>query len=440
MLSDTVTGVPMVMHPTGLGKGLDALIRETSENKTSAGSKTLLLRNIIPNPNQPRRTFDQEALEELAASIKSQGLLQPILVRPLGPTHPGKYEIVAGERRWRASKMAGLLEVPVLIKNFTEQDMRAAALIENLQREDLNPLEEALALYGLKEEFNLSQDELAQKIGKSRPAVANSLRLLSLPKHVQESLASGKLSAGHARALLSVSDPEAQSALHELIQHDSLSVREAEGLASIWKEHGTFNLVSPTSPHSPADDTADGFPQNSEQPAGGYETAGQKHKKSVKSQSARLMEAQNHIGSLFQAPVKITGKEEKGKISISFNSREELEALLDRLSEFALQGQNALALPSSRKKQLFSQSRTALGESERTALEGNGNMALKSSGNKKLSGKKQTALDGSSNKALSGRSQQALRQTAYQSEDRESEKYASESAGADREPVKQGRG
>lgn len=430
----------MAMHPTGLGKGLDALIRETSENKTSAGSQTLLLRNIVPNPNQPRRTFDEESLNELAASIKSQGLLQPILVRPLGPTQPGKYEIVAGERRWRASKKAGLTEVPVLIKSFTEQDMRAAALIENLQREDLNPLEEALALYSLKEEFHLSQDELAQKIGKSRPAVANSLRLLSLPEHVQQSLASGKLSAGHARALLSVSDPKAQSALHELIQHDSLSVREAEGLAAIWKEHGTFSLTPQKPSVLPAEDATAEAASPFQEESAENKRVKQPHKATTKtkSQSARLMEAQDRIGSIFQVPVKVTGKEEKGKISISFNSREELEELLNKLSEFALTGRNAPALPSSRKKQIPSQSLVALEESDCPALEGNGNAALKSSGNKKLSAKKQAALDGSSNKALSGRNQQALRQSAPLPENPQPGNLVAETVDIDSNLAKQG--
>ena len=131
----------MALHPSGLGKGLEALIRERHEEKESSGVQTLPLTSLIPNPSQPRRHFSEKALEELATSIKSQGLLQPLLVRPIGPAQPGKYEIVAGERRWRACQMAGLTEVPVLIKALSSQDTLAAALIENLQREDLNPLE-----------------------------------------------------------------------------------------------------------------------------------------------------------------------------------------------------------------------------------------------------------------------------------------------------------
>lgn len=309
----------MALSSIGLGKGLDALIRETSESRPdSSNNQMLALKDIVPNAKQPRKIFEENSLAELAESIRSQGLLQPILVRPLGPGQSGKYEIVAGERRWRASQLAGLTEVPVFIRSLSEQDTLVAALIENLQREDLNPMEEAIGLQNLKDEYGLSQDELAQKIGKSRSAIANSLRLLSLPESAQQNLAAGRLSAGHARTLLSLNSPEAQEELQEIILQNNISVREAEGLASIWKETGSFVLAQA------------GITTPTGKPVLG--NAGSlSHRRATKPQSARLLEAQNRISQMFQMPVRVTGKDDKGKISFSYNSREELELLLSRL-------------------------------------------------------------------------------------------------------------
>lgn len=311
----------MALPPLGLGKGLDALIRETSESRPDTSNQMLAIRDIIPNAKQPRRNFDDGALAELAESIRSQGLLQPILVRPIGPAQPGKYEIVAGERRWRASQLAGLTEVPVYIRSLSEQDTLTAALIENLQREDLNPMEEAIGLQSLKDEFGLSQDDLAKKIGKSRSAIANSLRLLSLPESARKNLADGNLSAGHARTLLSLTTPDAQEELQAIILKHNISVREAEGLVAIWKERGRFEL--PQNAFLPG--TEQDTPQRSTPPVPAAKKA------RAKPQSARLLEAQNKISNIFKVPVRVTGKDDKGKISFSYNSQKELESLLERL-------------------------------------------------------------------------------------------------------------
>lgn len=325
----------MATQPLGLGKGLDALIRETHDGRESAGATSLALDDIRPNPAQPRREFGEKALEELAASIRSQGLLQPLLVRPLGPSAPGKYEIVAGERRWRASRMAGLTEVPVLVRSFSAKDTLAAALIENLQREDLNPVDEALGLQMLKEEFSLSQDDLAQTIGKSRSAIANSLRLLSLPESMRPLLAEGKLSPGHARALLSVTEAKAQEYLKNVILESRISVREAEGLAAGWKATGRFELAMLNlEGHSGQEEKeAAPAPADPDREAAAPE-AGETAKmptRPQKPQSAILLDIQNRMTQLYQTQVKVTGRESRGKISFSYASKEELESLLQRL-------------------------------------------------------------------------------------------------------------
>ncbi|MDI3281045.1 MAG: ParB/RepB/Spo0J family partition protein [Bacillota bacterium] len=182
---------------------------------------------ISPNPYQPRKHFDEEKLEELAASIKEHGVLQPLLVRRVG----SGYQLIAGERRWRAAQRAGLAEVPVLVRELDEATMMKIALVENLQREDLNPLEEAEAYQRLLQEFKMTQEEIAGAVGKSRSAIANALRLLNLPPEIQASLAEGKITAGHARALLSLGDEEAQLAAWRKVLEQGLTVREVEALA-----------------------------------------------------------------------------------------------------------------------------------------------------------------------------------------------------------------
>lgn len=208
----------------GLGKGLNAIFIE-NDSEDNGGSVTLKISEIEPNREQPRKEFDEKALSELAESISKHGLLQPLLVRPLTL---GGYQIVAGERRYRACRMAGLTEVPVIIRELGESETMELALIENLQREDLTPLEEALGYKVLMDEHGFSQEEVAQSVGKSRPAVANALRLLKLPESISEYLKDGRISAGHARALLTLEDEELMKELAEEIVNKDLSVRQVE--------------------------------------------------------------------------------------------------------------------------------------------------------------------------------------------------------------------
>ena len=216
----------MAKRPGGLGKGLGAIFIE-NDNEESNGAVKLKISEIEPNRSQPRKDFDEEALSELADSISKHGLLQPILVRPLTL---GGYEIVAGERRYRASRMAGLTEVPVIIRELSEAETMELALIENLQREDLTPLEEAQGYDALISEHGFTQDEVARSVGKSRPAVTNALRLLKLPESVAEYLREEKISAGHARALLTLPHEDVMKTVCEQIIKDDLSVRQTEKL------------------------------------------------------------------------------------------------------------------------------------------------------------------------------------------------------------------
>lgn len=208
----------------GLGKGLNAIFIE-NDSEDNNGSVTLKISEIEPNRSQPRKEFDEKALSELAESISKHGLLQPLLVRPL-PL--GGYQIVAGERRYRACRMAGITEVPVIIRELGDTETMEIALIENLQREDLTPIEEALGYQVLIEEHGFSQEEVAQSVGKSRPAIANSLRLLKLPQSILDLVSDGKISAGHARALLTLEDEKLMQDLAEEIIKKDLSVRQVE--------------------------------------------------------------------------------------------------------------------------------------------------------------------------------------------------------------------
>ena len=211
----------------GLGKGLDTIFAE-NETEDSNSSVMLKISEIEPNSSQPRKDFDENSLSDLAQSISQHGLLQPLLVRPL-PI--GGYQIVAGERRYRACRMAGLTEVPVTIRELSDTETMELALIENLQREDLSPIEEALGYKALIDEHGFSQEEVATSVGKSRPAIANSLRILKLPDSVLEYVKQDKISAGHARALLMLDNEEDMLELAELIYKKDLSVRQAEKLA-----------------------------------------------------------------------------------------------------------------------------------------------------------------------------------------------------------------
>lgn len=211
----------------GLGKGLDAIFIE-NDSGDSGGSVFLKISEIEPNREQPRKDFNEETLRELADSIAEHGVIQPLLVRPLAD---GGYQLVAGERRWRASRMAGLSEIPVIIREMSDSEMAQLALIENLQREDLNPVEEAMGYKSLMDSCGLTQDEAAKAVGKSRPAVANSLRLLNLPEEILEMLKNSEISAGHARALLGMSDKDEMLRLAKAIVPQNLTVRDVERFA-----------------------------------------------------------------------------------------------------------------------------------------------------------------------------------------------------------------
>ena len=209
----------------GLGRGMDALFLDNSATGNENGSTMLNINEVEPNRDQPRKNFNENALEELAKSIEQNGIIQPILVRPMAD---GSYQLIAGERRWRAARMAGLTEVPVTIREMSDEEASIFALIENLQREDLNPVEEAEGLKSLIESYGFTQEEAADRVGKSRTAVTNTLRLLKLPSPVRSLLSDGKITAGHARALLGLDDEKEMLKIAETTVAQALSVRQVE--------------------------------------------------------------------------------------------------------------------------------------------------------------------------------------------------------------------
>jgi ParB family chromosome partitioning protein len=223
-------------QPRGLGKGLGALIpsagdRESATERASGGGLlTVPVTDIVPNPRQPRTRIDADALAELSASIKEHGLIQPLIVTRAGPTARAPYQLIAGERRWRAAQLAGLETVPVVVKEATSQQMLELALVENIQRSDLNPLEEAEAYQHLIDDFSLNQQEVAERVGKSRVAVANTVRLLRLPERVKSLLADGALTEGHARALLGLPDEAGMVEAAGVVVSRNLTVRQTEEL------------------------------------------------------------------------------------------------------------------------------------------------------------------------------------------------------------------
>ena len=306
-----------------LGRGLDALFRNNDaapgQPQRQNALSNIPLASLVPNPQQPRKHFSPDSLEELAASIRSQGIVQPLLVRPAGNA---RYEIVAGERRWRAAELAGLTEIPALVRQLSDMEVMAAALIENLQREDLNPMEAARAIAVLREKFGLSQDALATTLGKSRPTVANALRLLNLSSEAQDALEKGHISAGHARALLSLGSPAAQS---ELLRHciqDALSVRDAEYAATLWKDEGVFPWLHIE------EDAADAV---QEQQAGMQDAALEQPALQRRTKPPLLQDAQQQLRQALKIRASISGTEARGRISLSYQSREEFHALLRRL-------------------------------------------------------------------------------------------------------------
>jgi ParB family chromosome partitioning protein len=283
--------------------------------------KMVPLESLVSNPKQPRKYFASDALEELAASIRSQGLVQPLLVRQIAE---GRYEIVAGERRWRGAKLAGLTEIPVLVRPLSDMEVMAAALIENLQREDLNPLEAARAMASLRAQFGLSQDALATTLGKSRPAIANALRLLNLSSEAQEALEQGHISAGHARAVLSLGSLDAQSELVRRCIQEGLSVRDAEEAASLWKEEGVFPWL-----HIEEDDQPGA--QEQEQQTAMQSAPSERRPSRRKTHDPFLLRVQKRLRANLSIRANISGTEARGRISFNYQSREELYTLLHRL-------------------------------------------------------------------------------------------------------------
>lgn len=308
----------MPTPPGGLGRGLDALLGGRMDPE-SPEVQMVPLAAIRPNPDQPRRFFARESLEELAQSIRAQGVLQPILVRPRRGEGGQRYEIVAGERRYRAAGLAGLAEVPVLVRELSAEDSLAVALIENLQREDLNPMEEAAGLRELQDRLKLSQEALAAKVGKGRSTVANTLRLLALSQAAQADMLEGRITAGHARQILALDDATLQEELRQRVVAEGLSVREAEELVQHAKEHGGFPVAAAATPESPAE-------QGSQPDA---------RPKAVAPRRAVPVELKNicaGIGRNLGVKVRVSGGEDKGAVSLRYGSTQELARILNLLA------------------------------------------------------------------------------------------------------------
>ncbi len=301
-----------------MGRGLDALWGKKDAAEKKHESNTVPTVSLVPNPNQPRRTFDDESLEELAASIKQQGIIQPILVRPIAQSK--KFEIVAGERRWRAAKKAGLAEVPVFIREMTDEEVMAAALIENIQREDLTPIEEALALHSLRQECGITQEELATRLGKSRSALANTLRLLHLTPVMQEAVNAGTIQAGHARTLLSLQNLSlAQDALFAAMIEKSLSVRDSEAAVAFYKENERFPWQNPDGEISAEATTPTKEP---EAPV---------KKTPTRKKSTYIKGLQNIVKDRLLVKTAISGDEERGRITLTYTNAAELKQILDNM-------------------------------------------------------------------------------------------------------------
>jgi len=290
----------MAKNNKGLGRGLDALLKmnvaeETNDevinqNNVIAGFVELDIDRVVPNPDQPRKNFSEESIENLAQSIKNFGIIQPITVSKKGDS----YEIIAGERRYRAAKSVGLTKIPVIIKNLSQKEKLEISLIENIQRENLNPIEEALAYSNLIDSFGITQEELADSIGKSRTSITNFIRLLNLDIEIQKWIMDGTITPGHARTILSLQDKKYHIEFAKYIINNNLSVREAEGLTKKW-------------------------------PISGKETQNKKN-------SLRELEIQNAEKELerkLQTRVQILGNSLKGKIQIEYFNQDELERLLE---------------------------------------------------------------------------------------------------------------
>ena len=278
----------------GLGRGLDALI--SSANTLDEGRSIVEIRinEVEPNIEQPRKVFDQEKLETLAESIKEHGVVQPIIVRKEG----SRYIIVAGERRWRASKLAGLKTIPVIIKDLSTREVMEIALIENLQREDLNPIEEAEAYQKLMEEYEMTQEEVAKIVGKSRAAIANSVRLLTLTNEIKEMLLDGRITSGHARTLITIPDMERQNELAKEIVEKNLSVREIEKLAALENKKST------------------------------------PRKKPISKNNIEVINLEEKLRTAYGTKINLVRGKNKGKIVFEYYSNDEFDRIIDILLKY----------------------------------------------------------------------------------------------------------
>lgn len=281
------------MSSKGLGRGINALFTQVNVTEDEPVQQ-VALKELRPNPYQPRKHFEEEALQELAESIKMHGVVQPLVVRK----SIRGYEIVAGERRFRAAKLAGLTEVPIVVRDFTDDQMMEIALVENLQREDLNPIEVANAYQKLMNHLGITQEELAERVGKSRPHVTNFLRLLQLPHEIQEDVSRGTLSMGHARALLGIKDLDLQKKLAEKVKQEKASVRQLEE----WVQ----KLNEGKAP---------------------------KEKPKVKTTDPHIKHYEGILQEVFSTPVRIKHGRKKGKIEIEYYSEQELERLMELFNQ-----------------------------------------------------------------------------------------------------------
>lgn len=282
----------------GLGRGLESLFEDAAPSfESDTKIETLPLREIEPDPGQPRKTFDDETLAELSASIAEHGLLQPIAVRP---KPSGGYLIVAGERRWRASRMAGLTEVPVIVKDVTDEQAMELALVENLQREDLDPVEEAAGIRELMTRCDLTQEQAARKLGKSRSALANSLRLLSLPETVLELLKSGFITIGHAKVVLGLPTPELQEEAAQMIADNQLNVRQAEALCKKLAKPAKEPVAAPLP-------------------------------------SALPVEVEESLKQALGSEVRVAYHDGKGKLTVHFYSDDQLKAFANLLGQYSVE-------------------------------------------------------------------------------------------------------
>ena len=282
----------------GLGRGLESLFEDAAPSfESDTRIETLPLREIEPDPGQPRKTFDDETLAELSASIAEHGLLQPIAVRP---KPSGGYLIVAGERRWRASRMAGLTEMPVIVKDVTDEQAMELALVENLQREDLDPVEEAAGIRELMTRCDLTQEQAARKLGKSRSALANSLRLLSLPETVLELLKSGFITIGHAKVVLGLPTPELQEEAAQMIADNQLNVRQAEALCKKLAKPAKEPVAAPLT-------------------------------------SALPVEVEESLKQALGSEVRVAYHDGKGKLTVHFYSDDQLKAFANLLGQYSVE-------------------------------------------------------------------------------------------------------